>query len=189
MKDSSEIREAAKLFDELISQSAVPITFSPLKPMSRKRGRTGSAALRKKTKHQPAPHKIEISDTTGMYRGDRLENTLFAMCKRGGFIGSMLVDANGLPLAVYNSPADDESIGAAIAMTLGEALEKTGRLLNQGEVNNIAIDINYTDKTVIHRFTLEDLSYFLMIVCSQEIDERAEVELSIENIISVLKEN
>jgi len=101
----------------------------------------------------------------------------------------MLVDANGLPLAVYNSPADDESIGAAIAMTLGEALEKTGRLLKQGEVNNIAIDINYTDKTVIHRFVLEELSYFLMIVCSQEIDERAEVELSIENIISVLKEN
>ncbi len=188
MKDSSEIREAAKLFDELISQSAVPRIFSPLGTTKRRRVVSGPADLRKKAKHKPVHDKIEISDTTGMYRGDRLENTLFAMCKRGGFSGAMLVDSNGLPLAVYNNPADDESIGAAIAMTLGGALEKIGRLLNYSEINNISIDINYTDKSVIHRFMLEDLSYFLMVVCSQEIDERAEVELSIDNIISVLKD-
>ncbi len=134
----------------------------------------------------PPPPEIETDDSELIYRGDRLENALFAMCKRGGFQGSVLVDSNGLPLAVYNSPVEEESM-AAVTTILGSALGKAGRLLEQTDAGSISMDINYVDKAVIRRFAVNDLPYFLMVVCPQEVDERSEVELSIESLTSILK--
>lgn len=190
MKDSSEIQEAAQLFNELVAKSAVVSgTFQKtLVKGPRFPSRRQTSILTAGTdKNLPvSPIEMAAGDSDKMYRGDRLENTLFAMCKRGGFQGSVLVDSDGLPVAVYNSPVEQE-LSAAFAMVLGEALGKAAKLLNQNDANNIALDINFTDKAVIRCFHINTSPFFLMIICSQEIDERAEVELSIEQITSILK--
>lgn len=189
MKDSSEIKQAAMLFDQLISEAAVIAPPSSEEP-SRRSGRpsstprrTGRPAKTRYKKQEP----IESFDSEDMYRGDRLENMLFAMCKRGDFTGAVLVDSNGLPLAVYKSPIKDENLSSAFAMTLGDVIGKAGRVIGETDVDNISMDINYTDKACVRRFIINDLPYFLMIVCPQDIDERAEVEISIDQISSFLK--
>ncbi|MCP4349843.1 MAG: hypothetical protein GY795_30550 [Desulfobacterales bacterium] len=187
-KVSSEIQEASKIFGDLIAQSAV---IAPAPDARKKPGRAlqktlSSHALSRKRPPVADTAVIEIEDSDQMYRGDRLENTLYAMCKRGGFVGSVLVDSGGLPLAVYNSPVEEQTI-AAYTMVLGDALEKAGKILEQSDANTISMDINYIDKAVIRRFLIHDLPYFLMVICPQEVDERAEVELSIDKITSILK--
>ncbi len=186
-KVSSEIQEASKIFDELIAQSAV---IAPAPDARKRPGRALQKTLPKAPSRKRPPVAdtavIEIEDSDQMYRGDRLENTLFAMCKRGGFVGSVLVDSGGLPLAVYNSPVEEQTI-AAYTMVLGDALEKAGKILEQSDANTISMDINYIDKAVIRRFLINELPYFLMVICPQEVDERAEVELSIDKITSILK--
>ncbi|MEW5734805.1 MAG: hypothetical protein AB1921_08115 [Thermodesulfobacteriota bacterium] len=122
----------------------------------------------------------------GIYRGDKLANALYAMCKRGGFNGALIVDDNGLPLAVHNSPVPEEAIGA-FAMVLGAALSKSGKLLGQHNADNISIDINYTDKIVLRRFMIGETPGYLLVICGQEVDERGEVELSIDQIVQILK--
>lgn len=190
MKDSSEIQEAAKLFDQLIAQSGVVAAVKTAQrpaPRALSGGRQSAAAPAGKRKPAARQPVIEAQDSTDMYRGDRLENMLYAMCKRGGFDGALLVDSGGLPLAVYNSPVKDEAIAAAFATTLGDAIGKASKLLKQQEANNISMDINYTDKAVVRRFLINDLPYFLMAVCPQDLDERAEIELSIDQITTLLK--
>ncbi len=182
LKDSSEIQEAVKLFDELVAQSAVSVSGAVRRVPSSPRP---TPARRRSAAPSPAPEPPPPS-SEGQYRGDRLENTLYAMCKRGGFQGAVIADSDGLPLAVYNSPVADDAI-AAFTTVLGDALEKAGHLLEQSDANNISLDINYTDKAVLRRFAINDLPYFMMMICPQDVDERAEVELSIDQIISILK--
>ena len=52
-------------------------------------------------------------------------------------------------------------------------------MLDQHEADNISMDINYTDKVVLRRFTVKGLQYYLMIVCPQAVDERSDDELSL----------
>lgn len=185
LKDSSEIQEAIQIFDSLIAESAI------IRPDSRfntgqRRGGPKKKSFRRPLKSPAAAVQIEPEVSGKGYRGDRLENTLYIMCKRGGFVGAVLADNSGLPLAVYNSPVTDEAI-AAFTTVLGDALEKAGRLLKQTEANTISMDINYTEKAVLRRFLINDSPYFLMTICPQEVDERAEVELSIDQVTSILK--
>jgi predicted regulator of Ras-like GTPase activity (Roadblock/LC7/MglB family) len=122
-----------------------------------------------------------------VYRGDLLEDALVSMCRRGDFKGSVLVDNNGLPLAIYNTPVEADAL-AAFTSILGRSLEETGRLFDQPNANNISMDINYIDKVVLQKFLVDDVSYFLMIISPQEVDVRAELELSINHISPILKE-
>jgi predicted regulator of Ras-like GTPase activity (Roadblock/LC7/MglB family) len=133
----------------------------------------------------PAPKGSQAAKD-GIYRGDKLANALYAMCQRGGFSGALIVDDNGLPLAVHQSPVPEEAIGA-FAIVLGTALAKAGKLLGQHNAENISIDINYTEKIVLRRFMLGQSPGYLLVICPQEVDERGEVELSIEQIAQILK--
>ena len=163
--DSSEIQEAAVLFKDLLKDFAIP----------------GSAALTDRftgTGEQVSPH---------VYRGDLLEEALVSMCRRGDFTGSVLADNNGLPLAFYNSPVEADAL-AAFTSILGRSLEETGRLFDQSDANNISIDINYIDKVVLRKFLVNDDPYFVMVISPQEVDVRAELELSINHISAILKE-
>ena len=163
--DSSEIQEAAVLFKDLLKDFAMPrsAVITDLY--------TGSG-------EQVSPH---------VYRGDLLEEALVSMCRRGDFTGSVLADNNGLPLAIYNSPMEADAL-AAFTSILGRSLEETGRLFEQPDANNISIDINYMDKVVLRKFLVNDEPYFLMIISPQEVDVRAELELSINHISAILKE-
>jgi predicted regulator of Ras-like GTPase activity (Roadblock/LC7/MglB family) len=159
--DSSEIKEAAALFNEILARSGEP---------------PGSPA------GSPGMEKVGGA----VYRGDRLEEELVSMCSRGKFSGAVLADIHGLPLAVHNSPVGDDVLAASTSV-LAESLEKTTRLLNQPNVNNISMDINYMDKIVLRKFFIDKELYFLMIISPQHVDERAEVELSISHISTILK--
>lgn len=120
------------------------------------------------------------------YRQDRLEASLRAMCRRGNFSGAVVADLQGLPLAVYNSPVQIDAL-AAFTSVLAAALERAAQLLEQQTAQSIiSIDINYVDKVVLRRFQAENRPYSLMVLCGQELDARNDVELSIEEITTVL---
>lgn len=122
------------------------------------------------------------------YRGDRLEYILSSMCRRGGLSGAVVADAKGLPLADFNSPVGGDTL-AAFTSVLGNALERAGTLLGESGAELISMDINYTDKIVLRSFHVEGEQYFFLVICPQELDERTEVELSIEQVTAVLTEN
>ncbi len=191
LKNSSEIKEAAGIFGELVELSAV-VARKELRPMT-----FGAARSSFRPETRPSPRHRTISRPENLrppeppgpeskFRGDRLESVLFAMCKRGGFSGSVIVDSNGFPVAVYNSPVADE-LAAAFTMILGEAMEKGANLLKQTDANHMSIDINYLEKAVVRRFPINDAPYYLMAICPQDVDERSEIELSIEQVILILK--
>ena len=173
-KDFSEIQEAADLLSSILLKAKPgPAKSGPEK-------KPGPPAVeREKALYE------EIKSETSGFRGDRIEKALEIMCKRGEFIGAVIADINGLPLAVYNSPVGTDAL-AAFTSVLGNALEKAGHLLDQHGADNISMDINYTDKVVLRRFIVEGQHYFLMIVCPQAVDERSEIELSIEQFISIM---
>ena len=173
-KDFSEIQEAADLLASiLLKAKPEPPTPGPEK-------KCRSCGCRGEN-----PVYEEIKSGASGFRGDRIENALEIMCRRGEFIGAVIADINGLPLAVYNSPVGTDAL-AAFTSVLGNALEKAGHLLDQHGADNISMDINYTDKVVLRRFIVAGQDYYLMIVCPQTVDERSEIELSIEQIISIM---
>lgn len=131
------------------------------------------------TYNEPPPQ----VDTEG---SDLLERSLSGMCKRGGFHGAVIADLDGLPIAVFNSPVN-EDILAAYTTILGESLEKAASFLNQPDANNISIDINILDKMVLRKFTPYKTSYYMMVISPQNIDERAEVEIVINQISQILQ--
>lgn len=199
LTDSSELQEALSLFQDLLGQQG------PAAELAGPVGRNlevraiatgafvGLAALTDEpgglTRPQvavQAPVAAPImEEVDGEFRGDRLENVLVAMCRRGGFSGAVVSDDTGLPLAVFNSPVDNDRI-AAFTSVLGGALAKAGQFLEQHGAEYISMDINYEDKVVVRRFFFGDLEMYLMVLCAQSMDERAEVEMSIQQIVSIL---
>jgi hypothetical protein len=119
------------------------------------------------------------------FRSEQLDLTIANMCKRGGFISSIVADADGYPLAAYNVPENREAV-AALASVLGTALDRAAVMLRSPGANNLSFDINYSDKVVLRRFTVRGRPFSLLLICSQTIDERGEIELSIDNIVSIL---
>ena len=170
-KDFSEIQEAAKLLSNLLQ--------------SERRAGTPASLKVAHDLSQKTPVLEQVKAASEGFRGDRIDRTLEVMCKRGGLTGAVIADSNGLALAVYNSPVATNAI-AAFTSVLGSALEKAGHLLNQSGADNISMDINYSDKVVLRRFNVQGLQYYLMVICPQNIDEREEIELSIEQIIAIL---
>ncbi len=183
--DSFEIKAARQLFDELLE----PVPDKAPKPPS-------PPALqpeRETRPMEPAPPVYTADDGSAglaeegtVFKGDLLEEALVAMCKRGGFLGAVVADVNGLPLTAFNSPVTVEAL-AAFTTVLGDALAKSGQLLDEPNADNITVYINYTDKAVLRRFMVCDNQYFLMIIAPQEVDERSEVEASITQLTSILE--
>ncbi len=122
----------------------------------------------------------EINDATF------LKKSLSGMCKRGGFHGAVLADFDGLPISAFNSPVSDEIL-AVYSSILGESIEKAASMLDQPYANNISLDINTMDKIILRKFTPKKTSYFLLIVSPQNIDERAEIEITINQVSQILQ--
>jgi len=198
LKDSSELKEALDLFRDFLDDDA---------PVVSRRATTGLGGLLDPPGEQPVQHRSGPTETRsagvvvqspplktppkplapveGEFRGDRLENSLIAMCQRGGFHGAVVADDSGLPLAVFNSPVEKEKI-AAFTAVLGDAMAKAGRFLHEHGAEYISMDINYKDKVVVRSFDVLDQTIYLMVLCPQEMDERAEVELSLQQVASIL---
>jgi len=204
LKDSSELQEALGLFRALLDDQGPVFVGGPSEPPGGNL-RAGAefvcsvAPLSPGADPFPAqissPDKAvskpvalssaEFEPVEGEFRGDRLENVLIAMCRRGGFSGAVLSDSSGLPMAVFNSPVEIESV-AAFTSVLGDALDKAGRYLQQHGADYISMDVNYEDKVVVRRFAIAEMNLYLMVLCPQSVDERSEVELSIQQLVSVL---
>ena len=184
LKDSSEILEAARILDEL----AGPEAWIPFRKSGLGRQPLPAPAPKSAPPRPASPPGAPdlLPPPEGETRGARLENLLYAMCKRGGFKGAIIADDDGLPLAIYNSPVQEAAI-SAFTIVLGDALAKAAKLLDQHDANNISMDINYTDKVVLRRFFIDEIPSYLMVICSQEVDERGEIELSIDQIAGILQ--
>lgn len=119
------------------------------------------------------------------FRDNKLEDILGDMCRRSGMIGALLADVNGLPVASYRSPVENE-VFAAFASVLGETMDKAGYFLDQHDADYIAVDINYADKAVVKKFLIDDAIFYLIIIVPKHINERGEVDYTIEKLNSVL---
>ncbi len=198
LTDSSEIREALGLFQDILQLQTEHDPAWTGEPFPETGIEPNGHQLPGETQ-DPFPIPARPPETTGIsetvlpepmeiegeFRGDRLENLLFSMCRRGGFSGAVVSDRTGLPLAVYNSPVDGDTI-AAFTSVLGDTLVKAGTFLGQHDAEYISMDINQTDKVVVRRFAFDEMEMFLMVLCPQDMDERAEVEVSIGQILSIL---
>lgn len=177
-KDYSEIQEAAALLLTLLAPEQKTSTLSF--PGDDTRQERRETLLSTGVSLQPSLEENGVSS-----RGERLDNALEALCRRGGFSGAVIADTLGLPVGVFNSPVSQDAI-AAFTSVLGNAIDKAGHILNLHNADNISMDVNYTDKMVLRRFNVGDRLYFMMVICAQSIDERSEVELSLDQIIMML---
>ena len=130
---------------------------------------------------QTAPLPLEQGHTE-----EKLENALKILCQRGGFSSAIIADDQGLALADFNSPVETDVL-AAFATVLGGAIAQASHFLVQHEAINIYMDINYADKAVVRKFMISSTPFYLFIICPQDIDERNEVELSLETISRLLE--
>ena len=149
LRDSSELKEATGLLDEMLKQQTAFRT---------------SASAR---------------------RGERLVASLRLMCDRAGFRSALVIDGNGLPLAVHEAAFSSESV-AALSVVLDASLKRVSQMLGAGELVHLTIDVNYEDKLVFRRFEVAADPYFLVLVAPQDADERAEVELSIDQLANII---
>jgi predicted regulator of Ras-like GTPase activity (Roadblock/LC7/MglB family) len=118
-------------------------------------------------------------------RGERLQRALAQMCQRGGLRGAAIVDEQGLPLATHACPFRIEVIGA-FASVLGEAQARAGAMLGRDDLDRISLDLGVDEKAVVRRFEGAQATYHLVVVCPQALDERAELEVSLPQLRSIV---
>ncbi len=179
--DSSEIREAIALASELTTELNLssPVVAEKVRSVS-----VPEAPAKKLQK--TSPQLVAEIDPAGLtYRGDQLEQVIKNMCQRSHFSGAVVTDDTGLPFAVVNPPVSMEAV-SAFTSVLGGALERAGSLLGHHGAEYLSIDINYEEKIILRRFLINDISYYLLAICPQEVDERSEIEISIDQIRSIL---
>ena len=200
---SSELQETAALLGRFRSRGRMLVlrtAFSATASVASSTGKTakplgigGSISKKEAATARPAPSQHTGADPGRKAasapavesKGGRIEEILETMCLRGRFHGAVVADRGGLAVAEYNCPVETDAV-AACSSILGSAMERAGILLEQQDANHISLDINYVDKVVLRQFVMEGLVYYLMIICPQEVDERSELELSIDRVIGVL---
>ncbi len=139
--------------------------------------------------HAPqAPKRIkpERKASPVIVSGSHLETILESMCRSGKFNGSVLADRNGLPVAVYKSPVESDFL-APFTIVLDECIEKSSRFINRYNADNISMDINDLDKIVVKKFIAGNKLYFLMIICSQHVNQRPALVNAIAEIVPLLE--
>ena len=120
-------------------------------------------------------------------RGKKLEDIIKRMCQRSNFSGAVVTDDSGRPLAVVNPPVTSDKL-PAFSSVLGQALERTGDLLTHKRAEYLSLDINYEEKIVLRRFVIQESHYLLLVSCLQDVDDRSEIEVSIEQIMAALSD-
>ncbi|MBI4956385.1 MAG: hypothetical protein HY908_30490 [Myxococcales bacterium] len=122
----------------------------------------------------------------GRGRGERLEQALASMCLRGGFKHAVVVDDQGLLVAAHAAPLDTGA-SAAFTTMAAQCLERTQRLLQAPRANRLSVDLDLVDRAVTHRFVVDEAPYYLTVTCGQDVEERSDVELSIEQLSAVIR--
>lgn len=125
------------------------------------------------------------SASAALQHRDDIKDTLQELCESGGFYGAVVADEMGFPLADYNSPIGVDGL-ATCSSLLSEALVKAGSIIEMPDVNNLVMDINGEDKLVLHRFSILDEGYVLVVICPQDVDAIGEIELAAARIVNYL---
>ena len=123
--------------------------------------------------------------TRALSRAERLEDALIGLCRRAGIMGAVLSDGAGLPISAYNAPLAPESV-AALTSVLAETLRQSGRLLERNSVNHVSVDVDYEKRLVLRRFGAPDRPFYLMVLCTQSLDERSEIELTTTQLLPLM---
>jgi hypothetical protein len=210
LSDSSEIQEAVRLFREMAvpdaPSAAGAVTVAPLSlawptpsvsplpgsvvsnlPGSRLAAPASAPASPPPAVHAP-PGKVAppaLPDSPDLPRAERLERLLTNLCRRADLAVAVAADETGLPLAIHGSTVPAESL-AAFTSVLGEALRKAARFLGRSGADYISMDVDYENKIALKSFRLDGRLFSLLVVCSQTVDERSELELSIQQLVTVL---
>jgi len=137
---------------------------------------------------QPAPEVKEDypSTATSPIEG-RLTEALITMCNRGNFTGALLADKSGNLIAYHNNPLAANIVAPVIA-AVGESMEKAALGLRLTNANNISMDIDDNNKLAINKFEVYGDYFFLVVICSQKIDQKTELNLSLPGISLIFKE-
>ncbi len=202
LKKSSELAESAKLISDLlipVPESLQYDVFHQIIPSGKQPNTEENSSLFAEEegltkailqRPQPIQEPVNLSDLEELgdapFTGDQLEKLLENLCLQSGFSSAVVADGKGLPVSGFNTPVDIDVL-AAFSSVLGDVIDKVPFFLTQYEAGNISIDINYVDKAVVQKFLIEEESFYLLIICSQDIDERAYIELFSDQISRVLK--
>ncbi|HPA17200.1 MAG TPA: hypothetical protein PLU30_05600 [Verrucomicrobiae bacterium] len=178
--DSSDFRKALDLIRALSAPSQLDPTGAPCGVVSRQ-----PPDLATPRAEDVSAGRLSVPLSPARFLADEMTEILRDMCRRGGFSGAVVADGRGLPIADFHCPVEPEAM-AACCSVLGEAIEHSGRLLRQGGVNGITMEIGQVDKVVLQRFEIESAPCFLMVICPRAVDVRVETEGSIRRITSVL---
>jgi hypothetical protein len=149
LRDSSEVKEAAELLEELARQTAAADA-----------ARAGN-------------------------RGERLQHVLEQLCTRAGFLSAVACDPQGLPLAVHDCPIPQEAL-VALTSLLANTLSRTADITGWTQASSLSVDLDYERKAVLKRFVVHDDPYLLLVLCPQGVDERTEIEVSIQELIVLI---
>lgn len=200
LKDSSELAESAELIRDLlihIPESLPYDVFHDVCPPGSQFEAIEDVSLftdtisqppvelKKKKTTQPI-YNVEGYDSASGFMGDKLDHLLAKLCQQSGFQSAVVADEQGLPIGAFNTPVEINVL-AAFSSVLGGVIEKVPYFFEQYNANNISMDINYVDKVVVQKFLIDDIPFYLLIICSQDIDERAYIELFSDQITGLLK--
>lgn len=202
LKNSSELREAARLINDLLISMPESLPYEVFHdvcpPDYHNQAIDDSALFAEPSAHPPAlaapPSQASVpaypSETTDLgdseFVGDRLEKLLSNLCRQSGFRSAVVADDQGLPIGGFNTPIMVDQL-AAFSSVLGTVIDKVPYFFDQTDANNISVDISYMDKAVVRKFMIRETPFFLLIICSQDIDERAYIELFSDQITSLLE--
>jgi hypothetical protein len=211
LSDSSEIQEAVRLFREMAVPNAISaasgVTVGPLSlawptpdvspsprsvvsdlPGSRPAAAPEKASAPPPSTVQSLPAQVAppaLPDSPDLPHAERLERLLTNLCRRAGLSGAVAADETGLPLAVHGRTVPAESL-VALTSVLSEALQKAARFLGRAGADYISMDVDYENKIALKSFRLDGRLFSLMVLCSQTVDERSELEVSIGELVAVL---
>lgn len=183
LKDSSEIHEAARLFHELskpVSQGPL-LMLTPDEEEEVEGLRIASVWLR-------VTSVIDVDEgakAPELPKGTKIEDSLVAICERGGFFGAVVAEMSELPVAVFRSHPGHQAV-AAFLNAYSQMLPEAMSILRAARTFGYSLAINERDKAVVRRFDVNDIPHYLMVFCPKMTDERVEIESSISHIISII---
>ncbi len=176
--DLPSTREASTKTQGPTDRATAPLAAPP--------GRTRQARAKTRDRSS-AVRRTHAAIEAASYRSDKLSVLLADMAARAGFDQVVLSDGAGLPLAAYAAPSEG-AVLSALASILGEALERVGEYLEKEKGESISVDVGYADKLVLRRFDFAAGTFYITVLCGQDVDERSELELSVDEIRSILEQ-
>ncbi len=185
IQDSFELSELSELLADLMGNQ-----YSGAVPPAMSERTADTVVLKKGVPNLQTPPSGEsvAAQSSADFKEDHLLNILKEITHLGGFTGAVLTDAQGLPLAIFQCPFSHDAVAAIVAL-MSHPLEKVASILSVHEINQVAMDMGYTDQLVLRKFKIKHHCFYFMIICSQSQNPRDEMELYSQQLREALLQN